>query len=226
MSLNPANHSTRAASFLEATVPERAASAAAGAEFMRIAMDALFIHPNVGPFFARQMIQRLVTSNPSPAYVARVAARFNNNGAGVRGDLQAVWTAILLDDEARGPNSLADPHRLVARMIAARDVLGTKRQVFFVSMGGFDLHDVLINNQTTLMGRLSSALTAFHAATVSLGVADKVTAFTASDFGRTLQRNGDGSDHGWGSHHIMVGGAVRAQAFYGAAPSGHHRIPC
>jgi uncharacterized protein (DUF1501 family) len=115
-------------------------------------------------------------------------------------------------------NSLADQLRLVARMIAARDVLGTKRQVFFVSMGGFDLHDVLINNQTTLMGRLSSALTAFHAATVSLGVADKVTAFTASDFGRTLQSNGDGSDHGWGSHHIMVGGAVRGQAFYGSAP--------
>jgi uncharacterized protein (DUF1501 family) len=115
-------------------------------------------------------------------------------------------------------NSLADQLRLVARMIAARDVLGTKRQVFFVSLGGFDLHDVLINNQTTLMGRLSSALTAFHAATVSLGVADKVTAFTASDFGRTLQSNGDGSDHGWGSHHIMVGGAVRGQAFYGSAP--------
>lgn len=104
MSLNPANHSTLESRFLGATVPANTP----GAEAMRIAMDALFNHPNVGPFFARQMIQRLVTSNPSPAYVARVAARFNNNGAGVRGDLQAVWTAILLDDEARGPNSLAD----------------------------------------------------------------------------------------------------------------------
>ncbi|MCU0926051.1 MAG: DUF1800 domain-containing protein [Hydrogenophaga sp.] len=104
MSLNPANHSTLEARFLGATVPANTP----GAEAMRIAMDTLFNHPNVGPFFARQMIQRLVTSNPSPAYVARVAARFNNNGAGVRGDLQAVWTAILLDDDARGPNSLAD----------------------------------------------------------------------------------------------------------------------
>ncbi len=104
MSLTPANHSMLEARFLGATVPANTP----GAEAMRIAMDALFNHPNVGPFFARQMIQRLVTSNPSPAYVARVAARFNNNGAGVRGDLQAVWTAILLDDEARGPNSLAD----------------------------------------------------------------------------------------------------------------------
>jgi len=66
-------------------------------------LDRLFNHPNTGPFFARQMIQRLVTSNPSPAYVGRVAAKFANNGAGVRGDLHAVFGAILLDDEARGP---------------------------------------------------------------------------------------------------------------------------
>jgi uncharacterized protein (DUF1501 family) len=115
-------------------------------------------------------------------------------------------------------NRLADQLKLVARMIAARDTLGTKRQVFFVSMGGFDLHDNLINNQASLMGQLSAGLTAFHESTVALGVADKVTAFTASDFGRTLQSNGDGSDHGWGSHHLMVGGAVRGKAFYGSAP--------
>jgi uncharacterized protein (DUF1501 family) len=115
-------------------------------------------------------------------------------------------------------NRLADQLKLVARMIAARNTLGTKRQVFFVSMGGFDLHDNLINNQAGLMGQLSAGLTAFYDATVQLGVADKVTSFTASDFGRTLQSNGDGSDHGWGSHHLMVGGAVRGKAFYGSAP--------
>jgi len=71
-----------------------------------MALDTLFNHPNAGPFFARQMIQRLVTSHPSPAYVARVAARFNDNGSGVRGDLKAVWVAILLDDEARGRATL------------------------------------------------------------------------------------------------------------------------
>jgi uncharacterized protein (DUF1800 family) len=70
------------------------------------ALDILFRHPNVGPFFGRQMIQRLVTGNPSPAYVARVAAAFDDNGAGVRGDLRAVWRAILLDEEARGAASL------------------------------------------------------------------------------------------------------------------------
>ena len=115
-------------------------------------------------------------------------------------------------------NNLADQLKMVARLIAARTQLGNQRQVFFVSMGGFDLHDNLINGQATLMDRLSTALTAFYNATVALGVADKVTAFTASDFGRTLTSNGDGSDHGWGSHHFMVGGTVRGKAFYGKAP--------
>ena len=105
MRLNPSNHSTLEAKFLGATV----AAGADGAEALRVALDTLFNHPNVGPFFGKQMIQRLVTSNPSPAYVARVASAFNNNGAGVRGDLKAVFFAILLDDEARGPAGLAQP---------------------------------------------------------------------------------------------------------------------
>lgn len=115
-------------------------------------------------------------------------------------------------------NNLADQLRMVARLIAARTQLGNQRQVFFVSIGGFDLHDNLIGGQATLMDRLSSALTAFYNATAALNVADKVTTFTASDFGRTLSNNGDGSDHGWGSHHFLVGGAVRGKAFYGKAP--------
>ena len=105
MSLKASDHSTLEARFLGAVVPANTPAP----EALRIALDTLFNHPNVGPFFARQMIQRLVTSNPSPAYVARVARRFNDNGAGIRGDLQAVWTAILLDDEARGPGSLSAP---------------------------------------------------------------------------------------------------------------------
>ena len=102
MRLTANNHSTLAASFLGATVPANTD----GVEALRIAMDTLFNHPNVGPFFGKQMIQRLVTSNPSPAYVNRVANAFNNNGAGVRGDLKAVFAAVLLDDEARSPGGL------------------------------------------------------------------------------------------------------------------------
>ncbi len=102
MRLNPANHSTLASNFLGATVPANTDGVAA----LKIALDTLFNHPNVGPFFGKQMIQRLITSNPSPAYVNRVANAFNNNGSGVRGDLKAVFAAILLDDEARGPAGL------------------------------------------------------------------------------------------------------------------------
>ncbi len=115
-------------------------------------------------------------------------------------------------------NPLADQLKMVARLIGARGSLGTKRQVFMVSIGGFDLHDNLISQHPGLLGKVSDALSAFYSATAELGVADKVTAFTASDFGRTLASNGDGSDHGWGSHHFMVGGAVKGKAFYGAAP--------
>jgi uncharacterized protein (DUF1501 family) len=115
-------------------------------------------------------------------------------------------------------NSLAAQMKMVARLIAARGTLGAKRQVFFVSLGGFDLHDALLSKQPTLMKRVSDAMSAFYQTTVNLGVADKVTAFTASDFGRTLSSNGDGSDHGWGSHHLVVGGAVKGKAFYGYAP--------
>ena len=79
-----------------------------GADALHIALDRLFYHDNTGPFFARQMIQRLVTSNPTPAYVQRVATVFGNNGSGVRGDLKAVWTAILSDEEARAMPTAAD----------------------------------------------------------------------------------------------------------------------
>jgi uncharacterized protein (DUF1800 family) len=102
MVLNASRHSTLAATFLGANVPANTPGAAA----LKTALDTLFNHPNVGPFFGRQMIQRLVTSNPSRAYVARVGAAFNNNGSGVRGDLKAVWSAILLDEEARSPAGL------------------------------------------------------------------------------------------------------------------------
>lgn len=115
-------------------------------------------------------------------------------------------------------NSLATQLQMVAKTIAARQALGTKRQVFFVSLGGFDLHDNLVDQHPGLLTAVSEALSSFYAATVELGVADKVTTFTASDFGRTLTSNGDGSDHGWGSHHVVMGGAVSGKRFYGTAP--------
>lgn len=110
---------------------------------------------------------------------------------------------------------LGNQLKMVARLIRGRSTLGAKRQVFFVSMGGFDLHDNLIANQPGLMKQLSDAMAAFYRQMVAQGMADKVTAFTASDFGRTLASNGDGSDHGWGGHHFIVGGAVKGKQIYG-----------
>ena len=116
-------------------------------------------------------------------------------------------------------NPLGDQLAMVAKMIAARTALGAKRQVFFVSIGGFDNHDFLLNEHPGLMTTVASAMKAFYDATVELGVSSQVTSFTASDFGRTLSSNGDGSDHGWGSHHFVTGGAVQGGRFWGTLPA-------
>lgn len=108
-------------------------------------------------------------------------------------------------------------------MIAISGQIGAKRQIFFVAMGGFDLHDNLATSQPVLLGRLADAMRAFHDTTAALGVADKVTTFTGSDFGRTLTSNGNGVDHGWGSMHFVMGGAVKGKRLYGAPPAiGHN----
>jgi len=114
-------------------------------------------------------------------------------------------------------NALADQLKLVARMISTSSEVGAKRQVFFVSLGGFDNHDGLATIHPGLMTTVADALSAFYSATVELGVSSQVTTFTASDFGRTLTGN-DGSDHGWGSMHFMLGGAVNGGRYYGNAP--------
>jgi uncharacterized protein (DUF1501 family) len=117
-----------------------------------------------------------------------------------------------------GSGSLDRQLKVVAQIIAARVTLGNKRQVFFVSLGGFDTHDNQARNHADLIAQLDAAIGSFYQATVDLGVADKVTTFTASDFGRTLQVNSDGTDHGWGSHHFIIGGAVKGGRYYGTAP--------
>jgi uncharacterized protein (DUF1501 family) len=115
-------------------------------------------------------------------------------------------------------NGLGRQLAMVARLIRGRGTLGAKRQVFFVSMGGFDLHDNLVGAQPGLMEQLSDGLSDFYRQMADQGLANNVTAFTASDFGRTLASNGNGSDHGWGSHHFVVGGAVKGKQLYGTPP--------
>ncbi len=123
-------------------------------------------------------------------------------------------------------NGIATQLQTVARMIASRNTLGIKRQVFFVSVGGFDTHDAQNRAQADLMARIGHALAYFDGVlggipgdTGGTTMRDKVTLFTASDFGRTYTTNGDGTDHGWGGHHFILGGAVKGRDFYGRYPT-------
>ncbi len=107
----------------------------------------------------------------------------------------------------------------VAKLIASRVELNMQRQIFFVGIGGFDSHDNQNEDQPGLLGGVSDALAAFYSATVDIGVAGDVTAFTQSDFGRTLTSNGDGTDHAWAGNQIVLGGAVNGRDIYGAYPT-------
>jgi uncharacterized protein (DUF1501 family) len=109
-----------------------------------------------------------------------------------------------------------------ARMIQARGTLGVKRQIFLAAIGGFDTHERQLTDQAAALAQVSGAMAAFYQATVEMGVGDQVVTFTASEFGRTLQPCGGGtlgSDHGWGSHHLIVGDAVKGGEVYGKFPA-------
>ena len=134
-------------------------------------------------------------------------------------------------------STLSQQLQMVARLIAAGRTaaanggFGMKRQIFFCQVGGYDLHtgqtnyssttpnNVLLGAHTNLLAELSQSMYAFQRAMEQLGLSNSVTSFTASDFGRTFPSNGQGSDHGWGSHHLILGGAVNGQRTYGQFPA-------
>lgn len=115
-------------------------------------------------------------------------------------------------------NHLANQLKMVATLASSQQLLSQPRQVFFVSMGGFDTHDNQNSDQPMLLQSLSDALFAFNADLQARGLANNITSFTMSDFGRTLTSNGDGTDHGWGGHQIIMGGAVKGGDIYGTMP--------
>jgi uncharacterized protein (DUF1501 family) len=127
----------------------------------------------------------------------------------------------VVDTAFNGTGSdIAQQLKRVATLIAGRDVLGVRRQIFFTSMGGFDTHSSQRSVQGGLFNDLGPALAAFQRATEALGVSGQVTAFTLSDFGRTFRVNANaGTDHAWGSHHFVLGGAVKGGTFYGTYPT-------
>jgi uncharacterized protein (DUF1501 family) len=115
-------------------------------------------------------------------------------------------------------NNLAVSMQTVARIIGGRSSLGVSRQIFYVQLGGFDTHDNQAPQHARLLTQLGDALEYFDSVMQTAGLNNQVTTFTASDFGRTLTANSDGTDHGWGSHHIVTGGAVQGQDMYGQYP--------
>jgi uncharacterized protein (DUF1501 family) len=130
---------------------------------------------------------------------------------------------------AKGVNKVADAMQEIAKIISVRAALGAKRQIFFVSYGSFDTHDGQLDvntGQPALFATISQALGNLYDATVGLGVQDSVTSFTFSEFARTLNSNGDGTDHAWGGIQLALGGSVLGQKLYSAPmASGHNYFP-
>ncbi len=178
-----------------------------------------------GSSSARSILRSIVTAD-RPHLIERELNRITARSI----DAQAALNAAMLGADAveavpvvpgtTQTNALAAQLQTVARVIGGRGALGAKRQIFFVSIGGFDTHDAQRVNQGNLMTRIGQALEYFDRllASPAINALNDVTLFTASDFGRTLTSNGDGTDHGWGAHHFVTGGAVRGQDVYGRYP--------
>ncbi len=153
-------------------------------------------------------------SDPFDQTWLNMMGRSIDNQRVLTGALNSASLATVFPDSGLGRQL-----RMAARLIAARGQMGLPRQCFFCSIGGFDTHgDDQLQRQNELLGEIATAVAAFHAATVEMGVAREVTLFSASDFGRTLASNGAGSDHGWGAHQWVVGGAVRGGRVVGRFP--------
>lgn len=183
-----------------------------------------------GSVAARQKMQALMRSTRNNSVIERehaaVAGRSIDAEVILSGALPGVgdgpWAnGLKFQDPETGllmDNPLALQLQAVARMIAARTALGMSRQVFFVGLPGFDVHDTQQSRHTRLLAQLAHGLAYFDGVTTQMGVSQAVTTFTASDFGRNFAANGDGCDHGWGGHHMVMGGAVRGGDIYGKLP--------
>lgn len=195
-----------------------------------VRMGALANGSTLGSSTVAQVMQRRLPNagdNPWQAAYAQVTQRSAQAEAVLSAALATATapdipaTPIVLGNGTTvtlNQDSLARQLRIVARMIRAGQSLGMQRQVFFVSMGGFDTHANQMRDQPSLMARVAQSTDYFLSAMAGMGLANNVTLFTASDFGRTLSSNGQGCDHGWGSHHFVAGGAVKGGQICGRFP--------
>jgi len=161
------------------------------------------------------LLRQLITQ-PREHLMERELSRIAAQSIDADTRLRAALADVAVPGDFGSP--LAQQLKIVARIIGARQALGARRQVFFVSQNGYDNHTGLNDTHPALLRELGQSLAVFQQALTTLGVADQVTTFTASEFGRTLGSNGNGSDHGWGSHHLALGGAVNGGRSYGTHP--------
>lgn len=180
----------------------------------RAAFDALYARNYAHPF-ERAVVQKMGRTRAVSAQLEDALAAVPADTAPFNRFDQA-WAAL---SPAREVPWFARQLQMVARLLAVRGTLEMSRQIFFVGMGGFDTHATQLVDHGELMEDLALALKTFHQVTTDLAIADRVTTFTASEFGRSLTRNEDGTDHGWGSHHLVVGGSVNGRRIYGRPPS-------
>ncbi len=133
-------------------------------------------------------------------------------------ELFAQATSTTLPADTLGGGPLGNSLRQVAKIIAGRNTLGVKRQIFYVQWGGWDFHDNVLNNMNTMMPIVSDAMKSFYDLMLAMGVANDVTLFSASEFGRSLTSNAEGSDHAWGGNQFVMGGAVNGKRVFGTYP--------
>lgn len=155
-----------------------------------------------------QAIRSLLEQSHSNLFEASFSDKTKRAIDGER-NLRAVLGGQSPLDTAFPTTPLGKQMKMIANLIKAREALGLRRQIFFCQSASYDTHAAQLGTHASLLSELSGAMAAFYSATVELGVASQVTTFTASDFGRTMRSNGQGSDHGWGNHHMVMGGAVR-----------------
>ena len=166
----------------------------------------------------RQAIESMLAAQYQNAFERTFAKMKGDAIQANAGFKSALLAGVPVTTPFSATNGLSTQLKSVAQTIGARSPLGKKRQTFFVVMGGWDLHGSIEANHPALMGAVNQAVSEFQNAMVQLGVEDKVTLFSASDFARTLSSNGSGTDHAWGGNHFVVGGAVNGGKIYGTYP--------
>jgi uncharacterized protein (DUF1501 family) len=178
--------------------------------------------PQTGPLYGSTAgsaaLNTILTRSRTHLFESELAAVNTRSLQAYTNISTALAAAPALTTQFPANNSLATQLQMVARFISVATQLNVRRQVFMVSLGGFDTHAVQSTVHPALMTSVAGALSAFQAAVDELQVGPQVTTFTASDFGRTLIPNGDGTDHGWGGHHFVMGGAVIGRQIYGSYP--------